>query len=155
MQFLDRSIQLPTSSVEISARFDHDQWQMTDAERSALAALLSELRPECAIELGTYKAGSLGIISKFSKQVYTLDIDPSCPDAYAERFPNAKFIVGKSNETLPPLIEKIQRSDVPLSFVLIDADHSEAGVRGDIENVIRYKPIRPLYIIMHDSFNPY
>ena len=154
VQFIDRNIKLPTSSAEIRSRFDHDQWLMTDAERSALAALLSELRPECAIEIGTYKAGSLGIISKFCKQVYTLDIDPSCRDTYGERFPDVQFIAGKSDETLPPLLEKIQRSDEPLGFVLIDADHREEGVRRDIENLLRYTPMRPLYIIMHDSFNP-
>ena len=154
VQFLDRSVKLPTSSAEIRSRFDHDRWLMTDAERSALAALLSELRPECAIEIGTYKAGSLGIISRFCKQVYTLDIDPSFRDMYGERFPNVQFIVGKSDETLPPLLEKIQRLDEPLGFVLIDANHSEEGVRRDIENVLRYTPMRPLYIIMHDSFNP-
>jgi len=41
-----------------------------------------------------------------------------------------------------------------LDFVLIDADHSSAGVQRDINNVLRYRPTRPLYIVMHDSFNP-
>ncbi len=95
---------------------------MTDAERSALAALLSELRPEYAIEIGTYKAGSLGIISKFCKQVYSLDVDPSIRDTFAERFLGVQFLVGKSDETLPPLLEKIQHLNEPLSFVLIDGD---------------------------------
>ena len=154
LQFLDRGIKLPASSTEIRSRFDHDKWLMTDAERSALSALLSELRPESAIEIGTYRAGSLGIISKFCKQVYTLDIDSSIRDMYQDRFPNVQFIVGDSDEKLPPLLEKIQRSDEPLGFVLIDANHTEKGVRRDIENVLRYTPTRPLYIIMHDSFNP-
>ena len=154
VQFLDGSIKLPTSSAEIGSRFDHDQWLMTDAERSALSALLSELRPECAIEIGTYRAGSLKIISKFCKQVYTLDIDPGFRDTYKERFPDVQFIVGDSGETLPPLLEKIQRSGEPLGFILIDADHTENGMRRDINNVLRYTPTRPLYIVMHDSFNP-
>lgn len=155
MQFLDRSIKLPTSSVEIKSRFEHDLWLMTDAERSALTALLRELRPECAVEIGTYKAGSLGIISRFCKQVYTLDIDPAYAEEHGEKFPNVQFIIGKSEETLPPLLEKIQRSAAPLGFVIIDGDHTEKGVRRDIENVLRYIPTGPLYIIMHDSFNPH
>ena len=154
VQFLDRSIKLPTSSAEIRSRFDHDQWLMTDAERSALSALLNELRPEYAIEIGTYRAGSLTIISKFCKHVYTLDIDPSYRDTYEKRFPDVQFIVGDSGERLPALLEEIQLSDKPLGFILIDADHTENGMRRDIKNVLRYIPTRPLYIIMHDSFNP-
>jgi hypothetical protein len=154
IQLLDRSIKLPTSSAEIRSRFDHDQWLMTDAERSALSALLCELRPESAIEIGTYRTGSLSVISKFSKQVYTLDIDPIFRDTYGEIFPDVQFIVGDSGETLPPLLEKIQRSDEPLGFILIDAATSENGVRRDIENLLRYIPIRPLYIIIHNSFHP-
>jgi cephalosporin hydroxylase len=154
VQFLDRSIKLPTSSAEVRSRFENDQWLMTDAERSALYALLSELRPACAIEIGTYKAGSLTTISKFCKHVYTLDIDPSFRDTYEDRFPDVQFIVGDSAETLPPLLKEIQRLDEPLGFILIDADHTENGMRRDIENILRYIPTRPLYIIMHDSFNP-
>lgn len=41
-----------------------------------------------------------------------------------------------------------------MGFVLIDANHSEEGVRRDLDNVLRYMPQRPLYIVMHDSFNP-
>jgi len=153
-QLLDRTLKLPVSPFEIKSRYHNDEWVMTDAERSALYALLSELRPECAIEIGTYKAGSLGIISKFCKRVYTLDIDPSCGDLCKENYPNVKFIVGKSEENLPPLLEKIQRADEPLSFILIDADHSYQGVKRDIENVLKFIPKQPLYILMHDSFNP-
>jgi hypothetical protein len=154
VQFLSRNMKLPTSSVEIKSRFEPDQWLMTDAERSVLTALLRELRPESAIEIGTYKAGSLGVLSKYCKRVYTLDVDPNCLDEYEGRFPNVHFVIGRSKETLPPLLERIQLSGEPLGFVLIDADHSEEGVRRDIEDVIRYTPMGPLYIIIHDSFNP-
>ena len=154
VQFLDSNIKLPTSSDEIKSRFKKDQWLMTDAERSALTALLSKLRPMCSIEIGTYEAGSLGTISRFCKHVYTIDIDPAFRDLYGEKFPNVEFIVGKSEETLPPLLEKIQKSGEPLGFVLIDGDHSENVIRHDIENVLRYIPAQPLYMIVHDSFNP-
>ena len=154
IQFLSRSLNLPKSAHEIESRFTHDMWLMTDAERSALAVLLSNLRPECAIEIGTYKAGSLGILSKYSNRVYSIDIDPSFRAEYCNIFPNVKFIVGNSQEVLPALLEDIQRNKEPLGFILVDGNHSGKGIRIDIENILRFSPSQPLIIIMHDSFNP-
>ena len=68
---------------------------------------------------------------------------------------NVEFVTGPSAQTLPALIERLQESGEPVEFVLIDADHTAAGVRGDVESVLRYRPTkRPLYVVMHDSFNP-
>jgi hypothetical protein len=41
-----------------------------------------------------------------------------------------------------------------LSFALVDGDHSTDGVRKDIDNLLRFRPRTPLYIVMHDSFMP-
>lgn len=155
-QFLNRSIHLPLTSAEIAQRLSgvHDEWLMTDAERGTLLALLTRLKPQVAIEVGVYRAGSLAILAGLSNKVYALDIDPGCESAYSSRFPNVEFITGPSHETLPKLIERLQASGDALDFVLIDADHSGEGVRRDINNVLRYRPRRPLYIVMHDSFNP-
>jgi hypothetical protein len=38
--------------------------------------------------------------------------------------------------------------------VLVDGDHSAEGVRKDLENLLRYRPATPLFVVMHDSFNP-
>lgn len=155
-QFFDRSIHLPSSSAEVAQRLSgiHDEWLMTDAERGTLHALLTMLKPQCAIEIGVYKTGSLAILSALCRKVYALDIDPACEAAYAGRFPNVEFVTGPSQDTLSKVIERIQASGEALNFVLIDADHSVGRVRCDINNVLRYRPHRPLYIVMHDSFNP-
>lgn len=65
MQLLDRSIRLPSNAVQMTQRFEgaHDEWLMTDAERSTLSALLHVLKPRCAIEVGVYRAG----ISQYSR----------------------------------------------------------------------------------------
>jgi hypothetical protein len=154
IQFLSRDLNLPKSAGEIESRFTHDMWLMTDAERSALSVLLGSLRPECAIEIGTYKAGSLGILSKYSNRVYSIDMDPSFKTEYCNRFPNVKFIVGNSQDVLPGLLKNIQRNGEPLGFILVDGNHSGEGIRIDLENVLGFNPSQPLHIIMHDSFNP-
>ena len=52
-------------------------WEMANAEKIALLNLLTSLKPEIAIEIGTRKGGSLQLISALSSAVYCLDIDPS------------------------------------------------------------------------------
>ena len=154
VQFLDRNIRLPTSPEQIRSRFEFDHWIMTDAERSSLTVLLQELRPQCAIEIGTYRGGSLSFLSKYSRHVYSIDIDPLCRNTFAGQFSNVEFIVGSSLTTLPAVLETIRERGQTLNFVLIDANHSENGVRGDINTLPQYEPTAPLYVIMHDSFNP-
>jgi hypothetical protein len=155
-QFLDRSVRLPSTPAEIAQRLNgvHDEWLMTDAERATLHSLLTTLKPQVAIEVGVYRAGSLAILAAHCQKVYALDIDASCEAAYAGHFPNVEFITGPSQHTLPKLIDRIQTSGESLGFLLLDADHSEEGVRLDLNNVLRYRPERPLYIVMHDSFHP-
>lgn len=132
-----------------------DDWLMTDAERSALETLLSTLRPECAIEVGTYRAGSLRVLAKHAKRVYSIDIDPSCAQRYSAEFPNVEFIVGQSREVLPALLRKLEAEGVHVGLILIDADHSRRGVREDINMALALRPKQhPTYIVVHDSFNP-
>lgn len=154
-QLLNRTAHLPSSPSEAAERYrTHDDWWMTDAERLALSALLADLRPECAIEVGVYRAGSLAVLARYSKKVYALDIDPECEARFASEFPNVQFVTGDAKDTLPRVLEQISAANERLGFVLIDADHSREGVRRDIESVLRFKPTRPLYLLMHDSFNP-
>ncbi|MBI3899724.1 MAG: class I SAM-dependent methyltransferase [Gammaproteobacteria bacterium] len=155
-ELLDRSIHLPTTTAQLTQRTGstHDDWLMTDAERGTLQTLVRNLKPQCAIEVGVYRAGSLAILSANAAKVYALDIDPSCAERYAPQFPNVEFVIGDSGVELPALLDRLQTTGAPLDFILIDADHSEDGVRRDIESVLRYRPKRPLYVVMHDSFNP-
>src|SRR4030095_5239183 len=135
-------VELPTTPAQMRQCVEgpHDDWEMLDAERAMLAALLNHVRPKVAIEIGVYKAGSLGVLASNAEHVYALDIDPSCERRYAGQFPNVTFITAKSRETLPALIDELQASGTVLEFVLIDADHTESSVRGDITSVLRYRP---------------
>ena len=154
-RILDRDVRLPATPAQLDARFDeNDGWEMLDAERGALTALLGELRPETAIEVGTYRGGSLAVLARFSKKVYSLDIDLTFRDQRGSAYPNVQFVPGYSQNTLPRLIADVRARGEKLGFVLIDADHSEDAVRTDINNVLEYRPESPLYLIIHDSFNP-
>ena len=142
---------------EYAALFSLDsqiEWQMETSEQMCLLAFAQELRPECVVEVGSRFGGSMQVFSRYAKRVISCDIDPTCQDRFGHKYPNAEFIVGPSQQTLPPLLAKLQQDNVPLSLMLIDGDHSEAGIQGDILALRDYQPTCPLYVIMHDSFNP-
>jgi glycosyltransferase involved in cell wall biosynthesis len=128
-------------------------WQMNDSERLALTAILHRLKPTCAIEIGTYKGGSLSLLSQFAKVVFSIDIDAAIPAQFAQ-FTNVSFLTGPSDTILPPLLEELDAAQLPVDFILVDGDHSAAGVCRDIEILLDYVPRKPLVIMMHDGFNP-
>jgi hypothetical protein len=129
-------------------------WQMTRWEKYGFASLLEAAKPKVALEIGTYKGGSLQVIAQHAGKVYSLDLDASLGARLGPRFPNVEFLPGDSRAILPGLIDRIQERDEELGFVLIDGDHSTEGVRDDINAVLRYIPVRPVFIVFHDSFHP-
>jgi Methyltransferase domain len=130
-----------------------DEWQMNDSERLAMMAVLSKLRPKLAIEIGTYRGGSLSLMAQFCERVVSIDIDPDVAIKFAQ-FKNVEFITGRSQDVLPDLLSKIERDGEALSFILVDGDHSTEGVKRDLEIILEHKPNVPLVMMMHDGFNP-
>ena len=129
-------------------------WQMSPAEQMGLIYLLQQLRPKVAIEIGTRFGGSLQVLAKYCEKVYSLDIDPEVPARMAGQYKNVEYLNGPSTQTLPALLQKLSAQQAELAFVLVDGDHSAQGVRADINAILQFKPIVPLYVVMHDSFNP-
>lgn len=129
------------------------EWQMNDSERLGMMAILARLQPSCAVEVGTYRGGSLSLISQYVDCVYSIDIDETIPEKYAF-IENARFFTGDSAVVLPKLLAELDKREIPVEFVLIDGDHSADGVRRDIEIMLDYKPTRPMVMMMHDGFNP-
>jgi glycosyltransferase involved in cell wall biosynthesis len=129
------------------------EWQMNDSERLGLAGVLQRLQPNCAIEIGTYRGGSLSLIAQFAKVVFSIDIDPSIPERF-KQFGNVSFFTGPSQVIMPALLNELDAAGMPVEFVLIDGDHSATGVKRDIEIMLSYVPKKPLIIMMHDGFNP-
>jgi hypothetical protein len=132
-------------------RSTNENWHMQFSERAALIYVLGRTAPDVSIEIGTFLGGSLRSIAAASRHVYTFDLD----DRTLPGLSNVSFIAGNSLETVPPIIDQINASDREINFILIDGDHSEAGVRNDIVNCLHYRPkTRATIILMHDSCNP-
>jgi glycosyltransferase involved in cell wall biosynthesis len=130
-----------------------ENWQMHDGERLALTALLARLKPKCSIEIGTYYGGSLSVIAQYSEMVFSIDIDPEVADRVGP-FDNVTYLNGPSSELLPLLFRELNTAGVPVDFILIDGDHSASGVKRDISLVLQYVPSKPMFVVLHDSFNP-
>jgi hypothetical protein len=145
------SFPLINKSLEMNDLLD---WWMTPAERIGLIFLLEHLKPKVAIEIGTMHGGSLQVLSRFCDYVYSIDTDPGVVRRLEGKFTNVEYLTGRSDEVLPPLISRLNQEHAQLSFALVDGDHSTDGVRKDIDNLLRFRPTTPFYIVMHDSFNP-
>jgi cephalosporin hydroxylase len=128
-------------------------WQQNESERLAMTAVLARHRPRCSIEVGTYRGGSLSLLAQYSQVVFSIDIDPSVKERLVQ-FRNVSFLTGPSAILLPMLLQELADAGMAVDFVLIDGDHSEAGVRSDIECVLASVPRAPLFVMIHDSFNP-
>jgi len=135
------------------AEFEYE-WMMTQAERCLLIWLLEKIRPEVSIEIGTAGGGSLSVIAQFSNEVFSIDPDPSCAERFRQKFKNVKFLTGKSQVLLPSLLEEQCKIGKGPSFVLIDGAHQREAVRQDICNLLKVQPTQPMWVIMHDSYNP-
>jgi len=131
-----------------------EHWLMEPGERMAFIGLLSGLRPRLAIEIGTCLGGSLAVISKFASEIYSLDISPEVAENLRDRFPGVHFLTGDSGKLFPELLARLASEGETPDFVLIDGDHSEYGVRLDILPLLDVRPLAPLYVVLHDSFNP-
>ena len=140
----------PTVSLDHYAHF----WQMTRCEKYAFYNLLAHIKPKTAIEIGSFKGGSLQVISEFSEKVYSIDITDKHRHEYKDSFVNVEYVTGDSRILIPEVLRKIDSQNESLEFVLIDGDHTEEGVRNDINAVLKYKPKKRMYVLFHDTYIP-
>ena len=129
-----------------------ERWQMNHSERMTLRALLQQVEPRCAVEVGTYHGGSLSLIAQHCDVVFSIDIDPMPPSVRV--FPNVSFLTGASERILPTLLKELIRQDMDPQLILVDGDHSREGVARDLAIILEHRPRVPTWIVMHDSMNP-
>jgi hypothetical protein len=129
-------------------------WQMSRAEKYAIINLLTHLKPNVSIEIGTFKGGSLQVIDAFSQEVYSIDISSAPKEFLSEKFNKVHFLVGESHVLVSQLLKDLDQQGKSVDFVLIDGDHTTAAVKRDILSVLNHPHKKKVHIILHDSFNP-
>ena len=128
-------------------------WQMNDSEKLGLKAMIATLRPRCSVEIGTFRGGSLSLISQYSDIVFSIDIDEEVKEKFSF-LKNVIFLTGPSQSILPLLFDELYKRGLSIDFILVDGDHSYEGVKKDFNLILDYMPKKPLFIMAHDSFNP-
>ena len=149
---MENDVGLPfITTFEVNQDLD---WQMSRAEKYCLIGLLEKLRPSTAIEIGTFRGGSLQVLSHFSNKVYSIDISAEPKGRLEPLFNNVEYIVGNSTEEIENLLSKIEISGERVDFIFVDGDHSKKGVYKDLNAILQYDHKNELTVLMHDSFNP-
>ena len=134
--------------VDIFARAD---WQMSLGERAALEGLVAQLSPELSIEIGTAEGGSLARIAAHSDEVHAIDVTR---ERLATHPDNARFHEGDSKVILPELLAELAEQERNVDFVLVDGDHTRAGVSADLRTLLASPAVARTVLLLHDSFNP-
>jgi Methyltransferase domain len=129
--------------------FEVEPWQMSFGERAALEGVLSQVKPRLAVEIGTAEGGSLARIAAHSDEVHSIDL-VRCPAAQPD---HVELHVGDSHELLPALLERFTAEGRTADFVLVDGDHSRAGVRQDLLDLLSSPAVSRTVIVLHDTFN--
>jgi hypothetical protein len=145
---LNRPISQERAQIQLLRASD---WQMSFGERAALEGLLSQLKPQLAIEIGTAEGGSLSRIAAHSEEVHSFDLVPPVPEVHA--LANVHFHTGDSHELLPRLLAELADDGRSVDFVLVDGDHSTEGVRRDMVDLLDSPAVARTLIVMHDTMN--
>jgi len=127
---------------------------MAYSETAVFQALLSNLRPKIAIEVGTETGVTLALIARHSARAISIDIDPGVKARLQDKFTNVEFITGSSHDVLPTLLARLTADGITPDFIFVDGDHSAAGVHKDLEFILALRPTVPMTVLMHDTFNP-
>ena len=127
-------------------------WQMAYGERMALEGVLSQLKPELAVEVGTAEGGSLRRIATHAREVHAFDIAPEIAEVVAG-IPHARAHVGDSADLLPRFLAELQAAGRNVAFALIDGDHSRDGVQRDMRALLDSGACARTVVVIHDTAN--
>jgi predicted O-methyltransferase YrrM len=125
------------------------QAEMAYSEQAALRGVLSALEPQVSLELGTFRGGSLAHIAAHSREVHTFDLVSHAANA----IPNVHYHLGETDSTVPQVLQELSDAQRTVDFVLVDADHSRAGVERDMRNLLHSSAVEGTVILLHDCAN--
>jgi predicted O-methyltransferase YrrM len=130
---------------------------MTRAERLLLFTLAFTLRPQRYLEIGTLHGGSALIVcsamnaGQTDGKIVCLDPRPQiAPETWAQLQQRATVVTGLSPQALPQTREAAGGN---FDLILIDGDHTRAGVLRDANAVLSVAS-PGCHILFHDCFNP-
>lgn len=126
-------------------------WQMSFGERAVIEGVVAQLQPRLALEIGTAEGGSLRRIAAHSQRTISFDLVEPAPEVAS--LPNVELRTGDSHELLPLELERLAAAGQSVDFVLVDGDHSAAGARRDVEDLLASEAVRSCLILAHDSLN--
>jgi hypothetical protein len=126
---------------------------MVPGERAAVEGVLARLRPDMSIEIGIAKGGSLECVAAYSRHVHAFDLVAD-PGVTRDRFPNVTLHIGDSHVLLADVLHKLVSAGERVGFVLVDGDHTAAGVRRDLEDLLSSPAISDTVILVHDTLHP-
>jgi len=139
--FLCEKVDPKTTNPRRSS-FSSDWWEgrfiiQDPRELWELVEILSALKPQCGLEIGTACGGTALVWQLFTPLVVSVSAVPreeSEGILTDNMFPNCKFITGDSHsqETL----EKVKEF-APYDYLFIDGDHSTEGCRMDYDMYAR------------------
>lgn len=137
------------ADLQAPPSFTRTPWQMTYGERFAFEGVLSQLKPQLAIEIGTAEGGSLSRIAEHSAEVHSFDL--VAPKLVVGD--NVTLHGGDSHIELPKFLAQLAAEGRSVDFVLVDGDHSADGVRRDMIDLLESDAIKETVILIHDTIN--
>jgi hypothetical protein len=131
--------------------FAQQPWQMSYGERSTIEGVLAMIKPALAVEIGRAEGGSLRRIAAHSDEVVSFDIVE--PAADLSILTNVRALAGDSHAMLPAELGRMATAGRNIDFVLVDGDHTTAGVRRDMRDLLESDAIQCTVILAHDTLN--
>jgi len=116
-----------------------------------LLPILAKINPRCILEIGMHRGYSMEVWRKAfdPKILIGLEKDPPTPDSYSE--------AGFMWEIDSHKVNAQNITPMPVDFLFIDGDHSEAGVRQDFDTffpIVREGGIVVFHDVCYTSPDP-
>jgi hypothetical protein len=131
--------------------FSDSGWRMTLGERAVLEGVLSQRKPQLAVEIGTAERGSLRRIAVHAGEVHFFDL--ITPQAPVDEMPNVTLHTGDSRQLMPEMLNRFAEEGRNVDFVFVDGRQSADGVRGNLDDLLSSPAVADTVILIHDTAN--
>jgi hypothetical protein len=131
--------------------FGDSGWRMTLGERAALEGVLSQRKPQLAIEIGTAERGGLRRIAAHAGEVHFFEL--ITPQAPLDEIPNVTLHTGDSRQLVPEMLQRFAEEGRNVDFVFVDGRQSADGVRGNLDDLLSSSAVADTVILVHNTAN--